>query len=421
MGSEWMRVPVSEVANAVIGGTPSRNVPDYWNGDIPWASAKDVATVPSRYLDKVQESITEQGLQSSAAKLMPRGTVVITARGTVGALAQLGQDMAFNQTCYAMIPSDRIDETFLFYALKGTLPAMRVLTYGTVFDTITRRTFENWEIPLPPLPEQRAIAHILGTLDDKIELNRRLNQTLEAMARAIFQDWFVDFGPVRAKLAGQEPYLPPELWALFPDRLAATELGEAPEGWGVKALSSFGDVITGKTPSTRNPQFYGSDMPFLKIPDMRGKVYAVKTETMLSNAGAASQKGKTLPVGSISVSCIATPGLVVLNHRETQTNQQINSIVPNDGKTSRYLYWSCRTLASEIMLGGSGGSVFHNMNKSTFGALAILDARLQVYHSFDELISPIHELILSKEIQSQHLAALRDTLLPRLVSGEIKA
>ena len=132
---------------------------------------------------------------------MPKGTVVITARGTVGALAQLRGEMTFNQTCYAILPKDGLDGNFLFYALKGTLPEMRSLTYGTVFETITRRTFDNWQIPLPPLPEQRAIAHILGTLDDKIELNRRMNETLEAMARALFKSWFVDFDPVRAKAA----------------------------------------------------------------------------------------------------------------------------------------------------------------------------------------------------------------------------
>ena len=201
VGSEWREVPVSEVASAVIGGTPARNVAEYWGGDIPWATAKDVAAISSRYLDQVQECITEQGLESSAAKLMPEGTVIITARGTVGALAQLRREMTFNQTCYAILPKDELDDSFLFYSLKGTLSEMRSLTYGTVFETITKRTFENWKIPLPPLPEQRAIAHILGTLDDKIELNWRMNETLEEMARALFKSWFVDFDPVRAKAA----------------------------------------------------------------------------------------------------------------------------------------------------------------------------------------------------------------------------
>ena len=201
MAREWTRVAVSNVANLVIGGTPSREVAEYWDGDIPWATAKDVTTVPSRYLENVKEFITEQGLKSSAAKLMPAGTVIITARGTVGALAQLHREMTFNQTCYAILPKDGFDANFLFYALKGTLSEMQSLTYGTIFETITRHTFDSWIIPSPPLPEQRAIAHILGTLDDKIELNRRMNETLETMARALFKSWFIDFDPVRAKAA----------------------------------------------------------------------------------------------------------------------------------------------------------------------------------------------------------------------------
>ena len=158
MKGEWPRVPVSDIATAVIGGTPRRSVAEYWDGNLPWATAKDVARVPSRYLDEVQENITEAGLESSTTKLMPAGTVVITARGTVGALAQLRREMAFNQTCYAIIPGDSINNNFLFYALKGTIAEMRALTYGTVFDTITRRTFDDWLLPLPPLTEQRVIA-----------------------------------------------------------------------------------------------------------------------------------------------------------------------------------------------------------------------------------------------------------------------
>ena len=132
----------------------------------------------------------------------------------------------------------------------GILPTAHAghqrLDSGSALPSTSRGDFYALNVSLPPLPEQRRIAHILGTLDDKIELNRRMNQTLEQMARAIFQDWFVDFGPTRAKLASREPYLPPELWSLFPDRLVETQLGEAPEGWGVRALERLiADVIGG--------------------------------------------------------------------------------------------------------------------------------------------------------------------------------
>ncbi len=122
---------MSEVATAVIGGTPSRDVAVYWHGDVPWATAKDVAAVSGRYLLQVQELISEEGLNNSAAKVVSKGTVVITARGTVGALAQLGQAMAFNQTCHGLLPGEALDNDFLFCALKGTVTEMHALTYGT--------------------------------------------------------------------------------------------------------------------------------------------------------------------------------------------------------------------------------------------------------------------------------------------------
>ena len=268
MAGEWPTVPVSQLATAVIGGTPSRNVADYWHGDVPWATAKDVAAVPGRYLEHVEERITREGLKHSAAKVLPKGTVIITARGTVGAVAQLGRAMAFNQTCYALLPKGGLDNDFLFYALKGTIAEMRALTYGTVFETITTKTFDHWLVPLPPLPEQRAIAHILGTLDDKIELNRRMSETLEQMARALFKAWFVDFEPVRAKMEGRWrrgeslPGLPAHLYDLFPDRLVDSELGEIPEGWGVGTVDEEFDLTMGQSPPGDTYNEIGDGVPF---------------------------------------------------------------------------------------------------------------------------------------------------------------
>ncbi len=211
-----------------------------------------------------------------------------------------------------------------------------------------------------------------------------------------------------------------DFMALFPDSFEDSELGKIPKGWEVKTLEENGTIITGKTPSTRNPNFYGDDVPLLKIPDMHGKIYVVETSTMLSREGASSQLTKALPFGSVSVSCIASPGLVVLNHQETHTNQQINSIIPIDKRAGKYLYWTCRILSTEIISGSSGGSIFGNMNKSTFGALQILNPESTVVRMFDILITPIHNQILLNEQQKILLTHIRDILLPKLVSGEIR-
>ncbi len=334
----------------------------------------------------------------------------------------------FSGRCLRVRPEpNQIHPAYLsyFFGLPAFQEHIRSIAVGATMPSLNTQILSDVTVVYPPLPEQRAIAHVLGTLDDKIELNRRMNETLEAMARALFKSWFVDFEPVRAKMEGRWcpgeslPGLPAHLYDLFPDRLVDSELRELPKGWRVKRLSSFGKIVTGKTPSTRNSTFYGTDVPFLRIPDMHGRMYAVTTGSMLSNDGATSQSRQALPSGSVSVSCIATPGLVILNHRKTHTNQQINSIVPNDMRASKYLYWSCRQMASEIMTGGSGGSVFHNMNKSTFSALGILDADMRAIGAFENQVSSLYEMILANEKQSQNLTALRDALLPKLVSGGI--
>ena len=201
---------------------------------------------------------------------------------------------------------------YWFLAQKKITDQLQAIaeTSTSAYPSIRPDDIAELEVFLPPLCEQRAIAHVLGTLDDKIELNRRMSETLEQVARALFKSWFVDFDPVRAKMEGRDTGLPRDIADLFPDRMVDSEMGEVPDGWEARSLSSFGDIVTGKTPRTQNRDFYGTDVPFLKIPDMRGKIFVIKTTTMLSRYGAESQSSKTLPPGSISVSCIATYGLL---------------------------------------------------------------------------------------------------------------
>ena len=158
------------------------------------------------------------------------------------------------------------DQRFCYYLLKSL--NLAEFNVGSGVPTLNRNHIHPLTVKVPDVPEQQAIAHILGTLDDKIELNRRMNKTLEAMARALFKSWFVDFDPVRAKMEGcwrrgeSHPGFPAEHYDLFPDRLVNSALGEIPEGWGVEELKTFGEIITGKTPSTKNPEYYGKDVPF---------------------------------------------------------------------------------------------------------------------------------------------------------------
>ena len=351
--------------------------------------------------------------------------IILSHKGTIGKVAKAPSDAppfvcSPQTTFWRSLDRETLDQEFLYAFIRS--PDFRAQLDSRAGETdmagyvslTAQRTF--W-VPLPPIEIQKETVSCLRLVDKKIELNRRMNETLEATARAIFKDWFVDFGPTRAKAEGRTPYLASELWDLFPDSLNDED---TPVGWATISLKQLGRVVTGKTPSTKNQALFGDDMPLMKIPDMRGRVYVLRTSTSLSEEGVKSQKQKTVPVGSVSVSCIATPGLVTFNHQDTQTNQQINTIIPADRKQSHFIFWSCRQLAAAVMRGGSGGSVFHNMNKSSFENLRIIYPGEEIARCYSKTVNHIHSHILLSEYESLALAQTRDLLLPKLMSGEIR-
>ncbi len=324
-------------------------------------------------------------------------------------------------------PKSEIDPGFLFYWMASNefIDTSMLGSEGTKMPRAKWEFVSRIKRPIPPLPEQRAIAHILGTLDDKIALNRRMNATLEAMARALFKSWFVDFDPVRAKMSGRWkrgeslPGLPAHLYDLFPDRLVPSELGEIPEGWTVGKVADLGKIVTGKTPPTKNPKNYGDEIPFVTIPDMHNKVYVVDTRKKLSLVGAETQKNKYIPPNSICVSCIATPGLVVLTSKKSQTNQQINCVIPAQ-LSPFFVYGLLKELGDEIRSGGSGGSVFANLSKSRFASLKVLLADSDCIEEFHNLVEPFYKKIYSNQIEQGKLVVIRDIYLEKLIAGKIK-
>ena len=193
-----MQYKLSEILTIIGGGTPKTTNPSFWGGDIPWLSVVDFNN-DNRYVHSTEKTITEAGLKHSSTKILPKGALILSARGTVGALAQLSKPMAFNQSCYGIVATEHTTNDFLYYLLKTVVSDLQSKGHGSVFNTITRDTFETIFVSLPPLDEQKRIADILGAFDDKIELLQKQNTTLENMAKALFKSWFVDFDVVHAK------------------------------------------------------------------------------------------------------------------------------------------------------------------------------------------------------------------------------
>lgn len=258
------------------------------------------------------------------------------------------------------------------------------------------------EIKLPSLKEQYKIAEFLHLFDGKIELNRRINENLEQQAQALFKSWFVDFEPFKN------------------GKFVDSELGMIPEGWEVGQLLDFGKIICGKTPSKNIKEFFGGDIPFIKIPDMHNQLFIINTEDSLSVEGNQTQQTKLLPPYSLLVSCIATVGLVAINTRPSHTNQQINSIVPQNKNSLYYLYLNLTLMKKQLENMGRGGTATLNINTTSFGKTRMIIPNNEVLDKFSHIVEPLFKEIEILSKQTFELAQLRDILLPKLMSGELE-
>src|SRR5699024_3547023 len=311
---------LSELVQIIGGGTRKRKVEIYWNGDIPWLSVKDFND-KKRWVHQTDETITEKGLNESSTKLLKTGDLIISARGTVGEIAQLAKPMAFNQSCYGLRAHELLTTNdYLYYWIRYNVNYVKNNTHGSVFDTITRNTFDNLIVKLPPKEYQNKVVKVLTMIDKKIELNNAIISNLEELAQTLFKRWFVDF---------EFPNEEGKPYKSSGGKMVESELGMIPEGWKIKELNDISkEIICGKTPKTSVKEYYGGSLPFITIPDMHSQVFALNTARYLTEEGQKSQMKKTLPPNSICVSCIATPGLVMLTCVPSQTNQQINSVIP---------------------------------------------------------------------------------------------
>jgi type I restriction enzyme S subunit len=287
---------------------------------------------------------------------------------------------------------------------KGTIDVKYLYLYLTATDmlnylqmiaedrsgTFPQITFDNiaaLDILLPPLSEQKQIAGILSSLDDKIDLLNRENKTLEAMAETLFRKWFVE---------------------------------DAKEDWEEKPLSYFGEIICGKTPSKKKHDFYNGNIPFIKIPDMHKDAFVFQSEDSLSELGRNSQKNKTLPSKSILVSCIATVGLVAMNAFVSQTNQQINSIVPYKSYYRYFLYLIMKSMCFDLQAMASGGTATLNLNTGDFSKISICCPNDDYFNSFNTSVEQYFNKIYMNQIQIITLNQLRNVLLPKLMNREVK-
>lgn len=282
-----------------------------------------------------------------------------------------------------------IDNGYLYYLLcNPEITEYSVLTSrGAKMPRGDKQALLDFQFSLPPLPEQKAIVSVLSSLDDKIDLLHKQNKTLEAMAETLFRQWFIE---------------------------------EAEDDWGVVELQNYGEIICGKTPSKKILEYFGNEIPFIKIPDMHQQVFILSTSDELSLKGAQSQAKKTLPEGAICISCIATVGLVSLTSKPSQTNQQINSIIPKECYYRYFLYLLMKSSYDILHSMASGGTATLNLNTGDFSRMKVILPPHERIIEFHNLVTPMFRKILKNQTQIQLLAEQRNTIIPKLMSGEVR-
>lgn len=287
---------------------------------------------------------------------------------------------------------------------------------GTSIPHISGGQIKSYEIMLPSLREQKAIAHILGTLDDKIELNRRMNATLEAMSRAIFQSWFVDFDPVKRNAEGASPR-PEDLH--FPDSLVESDGVSFPKGWSKGTIKDCcSQIQNGGTPRRNESRFWdGGDVPWLASGEVRQAV-VTETESFITEAGLSESSAKWVPAFSTVVALYgATAGQVSLISTRLTTNQAVCALIPKTNWTY-FNYFTMRAATAEL-ISKAVGSAQQNISKGIVEETKVILPPAVLIEKFSGIVGPLFERWILNLQQSRNLAKLRDTLLPKLLSGEI--
>ena len=430
----WKEVSIGEIADVVGGGTPSSKVEKYWHGAIPWLTPKDLSGYAYRRIGGGKRNISPLGLKKSSAQLLPKDTVLVTSRAPIGYVALADGEVTTNQGFRNLILNTGYDPEFFYYLIKHNVPKMKALQTGSTFGEISGNSMKQIRLKVPPLSEQRRIAGILGSLDDKIELNRRMSETLEAMSQAVFKSWFVDFDPVidNALAAGNEipsalqaraavrqalgeKSLPSPIKRLFPAEFESTAQGPIPKGWKITAIENAMEI----NPSIKLKK--DSIAPYVDMKGLPTKGYSINGAVMKPYSGGSKFQNGDVLLARITP-CLENGKTAVVDFLEdNQVGFGSTEFIVLRGKESIGTpFVAClsrdqkfRDHCVQHMAGTSGRQRVHNSCFSSFYMALPEDKRLlEKYHSLG--IGNFEQMTAyGRQIQS--LSNLRDMLLPKLL------
>ncbi len=428
-GGNWLVTTLKDCADWYSGGTPSTSVAEYWNGDIPWITA---SSLHNFYIRDSERRVTSLGL-ANGTRLMPKNTILFVVRGmslkTEFRIGITRRPMAFGQDCKALIAKDGIDPLFLANVLRAKAEEILGLTDEASHGTgrLATDAIQSVEVLLPPIAEQKAIAQILSALDDKIELNRQMNHTLESIARALFKSWFIDFDPVRAKLNGQPPAgMDAETAALFPDAFEDSPLGKIPKGWKIqKLVEATSKIGSGATPRGGSQVYVDEGIALIRSQNVYD--YEFNWDGLARMTEETAEQLRNVIVepndillnitgDSILRTCVVEPSVL-----PARVNQHVAIIRAIPEIPCRYLHlYLVHPQMKSLLLGFDTGATRKAVTKGQLESVPVPVPSEAILLCFRKTTDPLFEQINSNLAESRILTSIRDALLPKLLSGEIR-
>ena len=400
-----MSEKLSDVVTIISGGTPKTSVKEFWDGDIDWLAVADFNS-SNRYVSSASKKITELGLNNSNTKMLEKGDLIISARGTVGAIAQLTKPMAFNQSCFGLRgKKNKLDTDYLYYWLKNYVDVLLNKSQGSIFNTINLSTFDDIKIELPSIADQSKISNFLTLLDDKFQINNQINQELEAMAKTLYDYWFVQFdfpdqNGKPYKSSGGKMVYNPELKR------------EIPEGWGVEKLENVANITMGQSPKGSSYNETGEGIMFFQGSTDFGWRFPVARQYTTEPSRIAEEDDILLsvraPVGTLNIAdtrCCIGRGLAAINSKV-----RANSYIFNVMQDFKKLF--------DMM--NSVGTTFGSITKDDLYSLQLVYPPTELLMKFDKSVKSFDKEIKNRSRQNQELTQLRDWLLPMLMNGQVK-
>jgi type I restriction enzyme S subunit len=387
---EWKEYKLGDLGTVVTGKTPSSYYPEEFGNDVPFVTPSDYGNY-RRWAASAERGLSKKGIEKLQGKVLPEKSLLVTCIGSdMGKVVMNKIPVVTNQQINSIITKKLVDPNFLYYKLLDIYDVLRMYGQsGTAVPILNKGDFEGIEIEIPTdSNEQTSIASILSSLDDKIDLLHRQNKTLEALAETLFRQWFVE---------------------------------EAEEGWESGKLGDVLSVKGGTTPSTSNPEFWNGDINWTAPRDLSNhtSIFLTRTERRITKKGLKQIGSGLLPVGTVLLSSRAPIGYLAITEIPVAINQGYIAIVCDKVLSNYFIYlWVKHNL--EMIINAANGSVFLEISKSTFKELDFQLPPQNKLGVFDEQIKPIFDKIKSNVYQIRALTQLRDTLLPKLMSGEVR-